>query len=368
MKRFAYADEKISSKEIMIAVPSMLIGGGMLTLPNALAMVTTGSDGWILITIAGCITLVVAWLVTKLATSFPNQSFLMYATAIATKPIAILLTSVLGVVGLLITSFVIRDIANVAKEYLFDQTPVEVIALTFLLVVIYAIASSRIGLFRLNMLFFPLLFIIIVLLMFFSLKWFDSENLLPMLETNPTNYIKEIDVALTSYVGIFILLFYLSFVEKPKEAPKMVAIGVCMPILLYIVVFIMCIGVFGHAATSDITNPTIELARRAEIPGAVFERLEVVFYVIWMMTIFNTSAMALDIAVLAIQSIFEKMKKVHIIFVITPIIYVICMLPQDYIQMEEFGRFVSYFSSIATVSITILLLIIAKLRGVKQGE
>jgi len=41
MKWFAYADRKISGKEIMIAVPSMLIGGGMLTLPHALAKDTT---------------------------------------------------------------------------------------------------------------------------------------------------------------------------------------------------------------------------------------------------------------------------------------------------------------------------------------
>ena len=367
MKRFAYADDKISGKEIMIAVPSMLIGGGMLTLPNDLAKVTTGSDGWIMIAIGGLIALVVAWLVTKLATSFPNQSFLTYAATIVTKPVAILLTSVLGAVGLLITSYVIRNISNTAKEYLFDQTPVEVIALTFLLVVIYAIASSRIGLFRLNVLFFPFVFVIIILLMFFSLKWFDFDNLLPVFETRPSNYVRGIRASLTSYVGIFILLFYLAFLEKPKEASKMVAIGVCMPILLYSVVFIMCIGVFGHAATADLTTPTIELARRSEIPGAVFERMEVIFYVIWMMTIFNTAAMSLDIAVLAVQSIFKKAKKIHIILTITPITYIICMLPKNYIQVEKLGSFVSYFSSITTISVTILLLVIAKIRGVKLG-
>src|SRR5690625_740046 len=311
---------------------------------------------------------VVAWIVSKIATSNPYQQSLTYISNILTNPVTLILTCRIGAGRLLITSYVIRNIADTAKEYLFDQTPVEVISLTFLLVVVYAITSSRIGLFRLNMLFFPFLFIIVILLMFFSIQWFDSSNLLPVLQTRPSNYIKGIDTALTSYVGIFILLFYLAFAEKPKEAPKMIVIGVCMPIILYIAVFIMCIGVFGNAATADLLNPTIELARRAEIPGAMLERMEVVFYVTWMMTIFNTSAMALDIAVLAIQSIFEKMKKVHIIFVITPITYVICMLPQDYIQMEKFGNFVSYFSSIATVSITILLLPIAKIRGVKHGE
>lgn len=368
MKRFAYADEKIGGKETMIAVSSMLIGGGMLTLPHALAMITTGSDGWILIIIGGLITLFVAWLITKLATGFPNQSFLTYASTIITKPVGILLTCLFSVIGLLIASYVIRNVANTAKEYLFNQTPVEVIALTFLLVVVYAVASARIGLFRLNMLFFPFLFFIIVLLMLFSLKWFDLDNLLPVFQTSPQSYFKGIGSVIPSYVGIFILLFYLALVEKPKEAPKMVAIGVCMPIVLYMVVFIMCIGVFGHAATADLMNPTIELAKRAEIPGGIFERLEIVFYVTWIMTIFNTATMAFDIAVLAIQSIFKRVDKIKIILILSPLAYMICMLPQNYIHLERFGAFVSYAASISTVSVTIILIIIAKLRGVKQIE
>src|SRR5690625_1094982 len=368
MKWFTYDDQKIGGKEIMNAVPSMQIGGGILTLPNELAKETTGLDGWILIVFVGLITLVIAWLVAKLATSFPNQSFLTYASAIITKPVAIILTLLFGVIGLLLTSYVIRNIANTAKEYLFDQTPVEVISLSFLLVIVYAVASSRIGLFRLNMLFFPFLFFIILLIITFNLKWFNFENLLPMFETSPGNYIKGLSTVLTSYVGIFIFLFYLVFADKPKKAPKMVMLGVCIPIILYLVVFITCVGVFGHAATADLLNPTVELAKRAELPGGVLERVETVFYVTWMMAVFNTSAMAFDIAVLAIQSVFKKVKKMKVILVLSPLTYIICMFPKNYLQLAQFAEFLSYMAVISTVLVTVLLLIIAKVRGVKNVD
>jgi|SRR5690625_1033425 len=367
MKWFAYADGKISGKEIMIAVPSMLIGSGMLTLPHALAEATTGSDGWIPIVIGGILAILVAWMVTKLATSFPNQPFITYASAIITKPIAIVLTCLFGVVGLLVAAFVTRNLANTAKEYLFDQTPVEVIALTFLLVVVYAVTSSRIGLFRLNMLFFPFVIFIGLAVVFFSLKWFELDNLLPVFQTSPRDYMKGMTTAIRSYVGIGILLFYLAFVEKPKKATKNVVLGVFIPIVAYIIVFIACLGVFGHAGTANLLNPTLELAKRAELPGAIFERMEIVFYVIWMMAIFNTAAMAFDIAVLAVQSIFKKAEKVKIILVLSPLAYVICMLPQNYSQLEQFGTLVSYTSVLSTVSVTVLLLVIAKVRGVKHS-
>src|SRR5690625_1067136 len=256
----------------------MLIGGSILTMPSELAKGTIGSDGWIIIVCGGLITIFFAWLIARLTLRFPNQSFFTYATSITSKPIAIVLTALFGIVALLITSYVIRNIANTAKEYLFEQTPVEVISLTFLLVVVYAVASPRIGLFRLNMLFFPFLLFILLFISLFNLTWFDMNNLLPVFQTRPMDYIKSMPSTLTSYEGIFILFFYLSLFNQPKKAPKMVVLGVCIPIVLYLIVFIMCIGVFGHAATLDLLNPTIELAKRTELPGGVLERLEIVFY------------------------------------------------------------------------------------------
>lgn len=368
MKWFAYADQKIGRKEIVIAIPSMLIGGGILTLPSELVRETIGLDGWIVIVCGGLITLLLAWLIAKLAERFPNESFLKYTTTITSKPVAIILTLLFSVAALLMTSYVIRNIANTAKEYLFDKTPIEVISLTFLLVVIYAVASSRIGLFRLNMLFFPLLLLIILLIMLLNLKWFEFSNLLPVFQTSPQNYLKGMVATLPSYLGIFILFFYLSFAEQPKEAPKMVMIGVCFPIVLYIIVFVVCIGVFGHAATADLLNPTIELAKRAEIPGGILERMEIVFYATWMMAIFNTSAMGFDIAILTIQSIFKNTKKIKVILILSPFVYLISMLPQNYLQLDQFGKFISYTIFILTVSVVVGLLVIAKIRGVKHSD
>lgn len=302
-------------------------------------------------------------MIAKLAANFPDQSFLSYASAIITKPVAILLTLSLGITALLISAYVVRDIASTAKEYLFDQTPVEVVGLTFLLVVIYSVSSSRIGLFRLNMLFFPFIFIITIIIMLLNIKWFDFADLLPLFKTPFNGYVKGTTSMLTSYVGLSILFFYIALAERPKRAPKMVSIGVCITAFFYILVFITCIGVFGHAGTANLLNPTVELAKQVEIPGGVFERVEIVFYVIWMMAIFNTTTMALDVAVLALHTIFKKTNKMTIIFILSPMVYLISMLPQNFAQLNEFGTFVSYVSAASTLLVTILLLVIAKIRG-----
>jgi spore germination protein len=350
---------------MMITVPAILIGGGILSLPAQVAGKTIGSDGWIAILASGILALVLTWFVAKLAAGFPNQGFLNYASAIITKPLAVIITIIFACISLLAAAYVIRTTANIAKEYLFDHTPIEAISLALLLVVVYAVAGSRVGLFRLNMLFFPFTVVIGITILVFNYKLFDLSNLLPVFKTDFLGYVKATRSGLTSYVGIGVLLYYIALMERPKNAPKMTILGMGITIVYYLMVFITCIAVLGQASTANLFNPTVELAKQAELPGGIFERPELVFFVIWTMSIFNVTVMAFDTAVLAVNEVFKKAAKIKIILWFTPLVYLINMLPQNYAQLLQFGTFVSYASLSITLLIVIVLMVIGKLRGVK---
>lgn len=367
MKSFEYGDEKISDKELMIAVPSMMIAVGILSLPSDLASSTVASDGWIPLVAGGLIAVFLSWMFAKLAVRFPNQTFFTYSSLIVTKPVAGILSIFFSVIWLGVAAYEVRRISDVSKQYLFDRTPVEVIALSFLLVVVYAVSNSRIGLLRLNMMFFPIIILIALVVFVFNLGWFKFENLLPVFQTNFQGYVKGLRTGVLSYVGFTIILFYTGLVENPKNVPKKVVIGVIMPIILYIFLFVLCIGVFGKSVTSNLLYPTIELAKGVEVPGGFFERFESIFFVIWIMAIFNTTSMALDIAVMSINSIFKNIKKTKIVLVVSPIVYVTCMFPQNLLEVTAFGSFIGNTALLYSTSVVILLIVIAKIRGVKQN-
>lgn len=363
-----YGDGKISEKEIMIAVASIVIGGGILTLPKSLAEATTGSDGWISLAIAGLFFVFFTWMVATLAARFPHQSFYTYASLIVTKPVAIILTCLYGILYLSLSSYVIRNIAGISKNYLLQETPVEVIALAFLLVVVYAVSASRVGVIRLNMLFLPIIIFVAIFILLFNLNVFDVNNLLPVFKTSLAGYVKGFKTSVTSFLGFGVILFYTAYLRNPKKGPKAVAIGMCIPTVLYLLIYITSLGVFGHAGTANLVTPLIELAKRAEIPGMLLERIESLFFVIWLMAIFTSAVMAFDVAVLAINSILRKTAKIKIILTLVPIQYYISMFPQDFIQVSTFGEVLSYILIIFTISVTILLIAIAKVRGVKGSE
>src|SRR5690625_3811298 len=143
----------------MFALSVIMMCVSVLSLPREIAKVTLFSDGWISILLGGIFFVFFTVLAVKLASLFPEKSFYSYTSILVTKPVAIVLTFLNICVGIMISSITIRSLANISQQYLFEQTPMEILALCFLLVVIYAVSGSRAGIFRLNVLFMPIILV-----------------------------------------------------------------------------------------------------------------------------------------------------------------------------------------------------------------
>lgn len=367
MRVFRYADEEIGQKELTMTVSSMMIGVGVLTLPRLVANEAKSSDGWISILIAGAVTLLFAVIVSKLVSRFKQHSFFEYTSLIATKPVAYVLTSLQCIYFFLFCAYEVRAIASISKQYLFDRTPIAFVALSFLLVIIYAVSGSRVGLIRLNVLFLPLVLSIAMLMLALSVGLFDYRNLKPFFITPPTGILKGSEQAMYSMLGFEVVLFYNSLMKRPKETTRAIVYGVAIPVVFYLIIYIFGIGIFSHDGTQNIMYPAIEIAKEIKIPGEFFERFESVFFVIWMMTIFNTTSMAMDVSVICLTSVFQRFSKRTAILILTPFIYLLGMFPKDQVEFAMFGSIISFAGIIFAAIVPTVLLVLAVLRGVKQN-
>lgn len=366
MHPFRYSDEHIGENELMFALPSIIIGIATLTFPSHVAKVTSFSDGWISIVIAGILFTLFSLLGIKVATSFPNKSFFEYTSFLVTKPIAIIIMFGIILSFLSILSLVIGNVAFVTQRYLFDQTPIEVIGLIFLLVVVYAVSGSRAGVFRLNILFLPLILFAFMIVIIFNFKWYEYHNLFPLFQTNIKGYLQGIHQSFEAFGGFSIVLFYTYLLYKPKHLNKKVMIGIGIPTVLYVAIFLMCIAIFGNIVTGNLLFPTIEAAKRVDIPGAIFERVDAFVFTIWVMAFFNTAAIILDVLVLLLCSIFQKVDKRMMIFILSPIIFYIALFPQQINFTFTLGSIVNQFNIYYICFIILLLYIMVKIRGVPQ--
>ncbi len=365
MNAFTYGDEKIGKREIWFAVSSMLIGTGILTLPNALASQTEAADGWVSLLIGGIVSTLFACLCAKLASRFPEQTFLAYSTAIVGKAMAVMLTLLYAVMFLGFAASSTREIANIAKLYLFERTPLEVIALAFLLPVIYAVAGSRAALLRLNLLFLPVVLVIICIVLLFNLHFIESENLLPVFTTKGAGYLQGIVDSSFSYLGYGCLLFYVSMMRQSKQATQAAMIGMTIPIVIYIFIFVSTIGILTNVGVANIVYPTVEIAKEVVVPGQFFERFESVFFTIWIMTIFNTVAMSMDISVLSFGYVFPRVPKMTWLLIVAPVAYFLSMQPENTLDLHRYQEWLSYMGLLFSMLIPALLLLIAAARKVK---
>src|SRR5699024_8678353 len=231
---------------IMIAIPSVMIGVGVLSMPKDLAADTKAGDGWLPIVGIGVLILFVIWFITRFVARFPGQQFIEYAALIVSKPVAVIMTLVWAGIFIPLTSIQIREIANMSKEYLLPETPIEIIALTFFLVVIYAVSGTRVGLFRLNMLFFPIITLIVLVVFVFNLNFFSISHLQPLFKTSFTGFIKGAGSSIRSYIGFGILWFYLAYVEEPKQTSKLAVIGTIISFVLYVLLFFFRYLYYGY--------------------------------------------------------------------------------------------------------------------------
>ncbi|WP_274654408.1 GerAB/ArcD/ProY family transporter [Paenibacillus humicola] len=365
MKWFEYGNNLIGPREVSFSVSSIIVGVGILTMPRLIAESTESSDGWISIAIAGAAAVLFGWILAKFCVLLQDRGFYAVAAELVSAPAAAAITVCISLYFMLYCAYEVRAIANISKQYIFDRTPVEYIALAFLLVVAYAVSGSREGIIRLNMLFLPLVIVIALAVLIFSIGIFDYNDLKPFFITDWHGITKGALQTMSSMLGFEAILFYSTMMEKPKKAPQAVVVGLLIPVLFYLVIYMICVGVFTHQALMEITYPVIELAKEAQIPGEFFERFESLFFTIWIMTIFNTACMAFDVTVYALGSILKRVGKMTWILILCPTIYLACMLPRNLNEFEAFGMYMTYFGAVAAVLVPCLLYALAKLRGVK---
>ncbi|MDG0808802.1 GerAB/ArcD/ProY family transporter [Cohnella rhizosphaerae] len=129
-----------------------------------------------------------------------------------------------------------------------------------------------------------------------------------------------------------------------------------------LITYLYSIAIFTQEATAQILFPTVEIAKEVRLPGQFFERLESIFFTVWIMTIFNTTCMAMETSVSCLQAIVSKLDKRWCIMIMSPLAYFINMVPESMLQYKQLGTFISHIGYGTAAAIPIALLTAARFR------
>jgi len=345
----------------MIIIMSVISVGVFSIASDAAA--AAGTDGWLIVAIAGLLNILAVFIIVRLNSRFPGKTFAEYSqTIIGTFP-GKALTCLFAIYLLLVIAYIARAFTEVVKMFLLFRTPTEVIILSLILVCTYIVRGGVECIARVNELLFPILFIPFFIVLMFGFSIMDFSNLLPTLQTPPDKILTAVPGLLFSFGGIELALFYMGFMKNPKKALRPAMFAVLFITLFLVVITVFCIAAFGQNATTQFLWPLVSYFRAISLPGLFIERLDGVILSLWMLTVFTTIVSAYYIAGYSISKVVGTKEQKQYILPLAILIYYFALQPDSLAELYEWGSVIfPYTITVFLYIVPVVLLLIAKLR------
>lgn len=363
-----FNDDKISIRQMQIMFVLDLFGTVVLTLPRITAE-TAGVDAWIAVLLAMGLAFVYAYIISSLAVSFPNDTFVGYSEKILGKVIGCIVSVIFFSYILLVLGMEVRIFGEINKVFILPSTPIEFMIMTMLFLAAYLVRKGYEAKARFSEFIFLFVFVPLLIELMFILPAGDFSNLLPVFHTPVPVILKTSVTTSLTYIILPLILLYVPYYNKPKKTRSALLKAVAVAGILQSIVVIVTIVKFGVNDTEKMIWPIISIMQSVSLPQSFLERQEGLVMIFWTLSIFSVINAFLHAASFILSRIFKT--KEHNLFVLPliPIIYFLALQPQNIAQVYEYSTSIrGQFGIGFLILLPILLLVVAKLRGVKGGS
>lgn len=355
-------DPKISHIQLRGLIVSIVIGVGVLTMQKPLVE-TMGTDGWIAIIIGGFTSFLSFCIYYNIFKLYPNKDFFEIGRLTVGSLLSKFFMVFFIIYYLLLLALVSRTLGELIKIFLLQTTPLEIIILTFILVSTYLASYEIDKISRAGYFVYPIIILFTVMVVFTSLTGSDLTNVLPVFRTDMQEIVAGVGHTVFSFLGIEIVLLAIPFVEQKEKVFKtgIYAIGIITAI--YLIMFFMVITNFSQEQVASQNFPILVLIRQLNAPGLFLENLDGLVMGLWILVVFVTMAPGYYAMAKYTSKLFKTKKHKQFVLGAVPIIYLIAMMPENFLQIQQNLTQVYYvFAVVAGGVIPIVILVTALIR------
>jgi|GEM_PF-392188 len=343
---------------------STIVGVGVLALP--LAAVRAADAGAPLVTFLGMLLAFVGlFFMTRLGMRFPNDSYIQYSEVIIGRWLGMIGSLISILFFAVLCSLVAREFGEVVVTAVLKKTPLEVTVLVMLLLAAFSSRKNIMSFAYIHLFYSPFMLIPALLIVALSLKNADIINVLPVWGNDPSGIPMGIITLSTVFQGYFIMMMVIPAMSRPEKAMRASIWAMLVTGLLYTLIVIATVGLFGAEETKTLLWPTLELAKATSLPANVLERLDAVFLAVWVTAVFTSLFSCYYFTIYSISKLLKLADQGMLSFFILPILFVLAMLPQSLLELNQLNAVISKFGLLITIVYPGMLLVIAKLR--KKG-
>ncbi len=359
--------DKLSGIQMTALITLSIIGSTSIRLPR-MVVAEAGLNGiWVIIA-TGIAVIFLMTVYIMLCKRFPHQTILDFSEELVGKILTKIINLFFVIYFIAFSAFVPRFFADAIKVFLLENTPIEIILLSLLVVVVYLVSNGINPVARICESFFIVVIVFIAIVQILSLQNFDITEMYSIWQIDIVQIARAVPKITIAYLGVEVILFAGAFMSEPKKIGRYAFLGISIPIIIYTILSIECIGVFSVDTLKYQVYPVLELTKSIEFPGAFAERFDIFFAASWVMVAFTSIIVFYYLAVYNVTRLVGMRNYRPFAYLLLPVVYFLALIPQDIFQVEVMGKIVSYWGGGIVVGIPTLLFIIALIRGKGEGR
>ncbi|WP_028306641.1 GerAB/ArcD/ProY family transporter [Desulfitibacter alkalitolerans] len=337
------------------------LGVGLITLSRA-TYVEAGQDSIFAIIIASIILLFTGMIFIKVGLLYPNTSIFTIIDLLMGKYVGFIIKLYYTAYLILLPTMTIRLFSEIVSESLLLTTPKVVVIGTMILAAGYLTLQGMQVLGRITLFLAPLIIIIPIGFLFISMYYhFEFLFLLPLMRHGIQELGRAALATGFSFTGFELIVFLLVYMQTPSEGYKAFALSLFFIFLVYFIVILAGISIFGDAI-KELQWPTLEAIRIVNIPVDILQRVDGPFITIWIMAIFTTAAVFYALGVDVASQLFNINKNL-LVFPTGIFMIWVALIPNTLMEAFQLSDWLGHMGIIGATIIPLLLYLVSLVKG-----
>jgi spore germination protein (amino acid permease) len=300
--------------------------------------------------------------------NFPNSDILDISEFLGGKSLKITIGVAYIIYLMIIVSFLIRNFSESLRLIYFPNTHFSAIALIFIIV---AIILNKLGfktIVKCNLIILPLVLLSLLIIFFSTIDEFTIQRFFPILGNgfNSTFILGATNIF--SFGGIILLYFIMPILNNSDSYKKVSFISIIISSVYLLLSVISLLLVIPMISSAESTL-SIYLAAREVQFGDFFQRVDAIFILIWMLSIFSYFSVILSYILFIFKKIFNNKHSKPMVYCFAFLIFTLSLIPKNAVQINTMSdTLYKYLSLTLVFGISIFILILANLKKKKVNS
>ncbi|GAA0177547.1 GerAB/ArcD/ProY family transporter [Clostridium sediminicola] len=361
-------NKSLTNRQIAFIIFGIVSGYGILSLPKTIAE-SSGTGGWFTLLIATIIVMIFTYIITYLGYVHEDKTIYEYNQIIVGKGIASIFIIIYCLYFFMLFTMGTRMACEAIKQTVLIKTPIWALIMLFYLVMYYAVAKRLCTIAKVCEIYGAIIIISAIVIHLAMTTQGKVINLKPFFVIEDIKeYFKATSVTIFPFLGIEILTI-VPFNKKnnDKNIFKYTISMVGFIGIFYIFVFESCISVMEIDSIIYYQDALFATIRRIDIESLEFlERLDGIFLIIWIMSIFCTLTLEAYGSILLLSKFLKKINFNLISALVFAMSFFIALVPKTIDTAQKILDYVGYTSIITAGLIPLILYIITKVKKIDK--